>query len=346
MPKTIPPTIVYIDRDKISLCSSTHLAPLVFKFTPSMIADLEITNSDELNIGLRQFIEQNKIKPEPIVLIVSKFVYFEKNYTGVNSPSQEEVDNFIQSVPFSATSSKVFKVISGYKQVVLNRDFYEVFKQTFNDLGFTVMAIVPGFALGQAANNSFSEETCRVIYKKLDQIIADSIIGASDTKSFQQQEQAILEKNKVVITISILLILIACGAAIYYFVIRRPPPRRLVSNIVREVVPIPGPTMSPPSTPSSELLKTLSIQITNSSGINGLGSSLSAQLKSYGFTNIQLQNSNKIIESTLIETSNYASTVAGEYIGNFIDIRFPVTSVVINSKAKFDLKFELGKNTP
>jgi hypothetical protein len=347
MPKNIPPTIIYVDRDKVSLCSASHLEPLLFKFTPSMIADLEIVNSDDLRIGLRQFVEQNKIKPGPIVMIISKLVYFEKNYPGPSSPTEEDIENFSQTVPFSATSSKVYKVISGYKQVVLNRDFYEAFRETFEELGFSVTAVVPGFALGQSATADFTADTCRIIYKKMDQIIADSIIGASDSKSFQQQEEAILEKNKTLIYLLIVLIFLGCTAAIYFFLFRKPPPRRPVTRVKTvQVSPSPAPTLIPVASPSAELVNSLTVRILNSSGVVGAGSSLSAQLRLLGFSKITVANSGKIISTNSAVISDLAATTSADFISKFISDHYPGIAPVVNPLAKFDLEINLGKTTP
>jgi hypothetical protein len=352
MKKTVQPTIINIDRDKLSLCAPYHLEPLSVQFTPEMISDLEIVGKQELNTALRNFIDQNKIKPGQLVIIVSQGVYFEKNYNGPNPPTPEEVDSFIETIPFTTVSSKLFRVISGFKQVVINREYYEILKETFEQMGFQVIAVVPGFALGQNAIAGFSAETCRVIYKKIDQIIADSMIGAKDNMipSLHEKEQVMLESHKPLVIGLVVLILLVCGGALY-FTFGRPP---VTKPVVRSIPQIPvAPSREPTPSPvpemtfiSPEASENLTAQILNASGKIGQAASMSALLKSIGLENIQTGNSSKIFTTTLLQLSSKVSTPAGDLILKSVQTLYPAATKETDPEAKFDVVVTIGTNTP
>jgi hypothetical protein len=348
MKKTAPATVIEVNRDHLSLCSMTHLEPLVFKFTSAMVSDLEIVSAAELTAALRGFIEANKIKPTSLVLILSQAVYFEKNYPGPNGPSSKEMDDFNDSVPFAATSYKLFKVISGYKQVVINRDFYECFKQAFEDLGFSVQAVVPAFALGQTANSQFTAETCRVIYRKMDQIIADSLIGPREV-SLHQKEQVFLEKNKIMVFLIFFLVLGVLGVTAY-FTLKKPLPRRApaaIGPVSAYPTSAPIPTSEPlVSSPSARLLDTLTVQVLNSTGVSGQAASLSAVLNSAGFTRIQTGNSSQVTPRTLIIVSPLAATSAADFVTGIVAGFYPDYSLQHNDQAVYDITIIIGKTAP
>jgi hypothetical protein len=353
MTKTAQPTIINVEREKLSLCAPYHLEPLVFNFSPEMISDLEIVNSPELITGLRNFIEQNKIKPGPLVIIVAQSVYFEKNYTGQNPPTPEEVDSFIDTVPFSTVSSKLFRVISGFKQVVINRDFYESLKSTFEEMGFQVTAVVPGFALGQNAIAGFTANTCRIIYRKMDQIFADSMIGAKDNinPSLHRKEQEMLESHKIVVVVATLLILLICGGLLYLTYGKAPVRKTVhtkdIPQIALEPTSVPLPTPTPEETTlSMEELKNLSVQILNASGKIGQAASMSAKLKSLGFEKVQIGNNSKITELTTLFLSSRVATAAGNIVYDSVKSLYPLAGSKVDLQAKFDISVIIGTNTP
>jgi hypothetical protein len=354
MPKAAQPTIVNIDRDKLSLCAPYHLEPLSFKFPPELVSDLEIVNPSDLNTGLRNFIELNKIKPGPLVIIVAQSVYFEKNYTGQNPPTPEEVENFIDTIPFSTVSSKLFRVISGFKQVVINRDFYESLKGTFEELGFQVIAVVPGFALGQNAIAGFTAETCRIIYRKIDQIIADSMIGAKDNTAatFHRKEQAMLESHKIIVILSTLLVLAICGGALY-LTFGRPPVvhKALTANVIPQVPPEPTETPLPTPVPEAPALtaddiNNLTVQILNASGKVGQAASMSAKLKSLGFAKIQIGNNAKTAVLTTLYLSPRVATAAGDLVYDSVKSIYPDAESETDLQAKFDISVIIGTSAP
>jgi len=353
MSKTAQPTIIYVDRDKLSLCAPYHLEPLVINLPPEQVSDLEIVNPQELDTYLRTFIDHNKIKPSPLVIIIAQSVYFEKNYTGQNPPTPEEVESFTETIPFAAVSSKLFRVISGFKQVVINRDFYESLKNTFEEMGFQVIAVVPGFALGQNAVAGFTAETCRIIYRKMDQIFADSMIGAKDNTlpSLHQKEQAMLESHKLVIIIVILLVLAVCGGALYLTYGRTPARNPALTSVIPRVPLAPTETPVPTPTPDEttltpDELKTLSVQILNASGKIGQAASMSAKLKSLGFDKVQIGNNPRITNQTSLFLSPRVATSAGDLVFDAVKSLYPMAGLETDLQAKFDISVIIGTNTP
>jgi hypothetical protein len=290
----LTPIIVDVTRDRLALASKVNAEPLVFKFTPEMISDLEVVNKEELRIKLHDFIVENKIKPAPLIIILEESVFFAKDYPGAE-PSMDEVQSFIDTVPFAGVSSKVFKMNNGHKLVVINRDLYQSLQQVFEKLQFPLLSVVPGFVLTTInAPLQFSADSSRIIYKKLDIVLASSFAGnGSEDGSFAEKREAWLEKHKVVVVLLVLVLVGVC-IAVAMMTLRKKPPTvkplvvsapRQVETETTEATPTPAVETVPP-----EEIQKLSSEVLNGSGVAGMAASWEAKLREWGFTDVKTGN--------------------------------------------------------
>lgn len=346
MKKTAPPHVINVFRDRLVMCTPDG-EPLVFKFTSQMVADLEIVSHESLSNSIRDFANQNKLKPASLVIILHSSVYFEKEYSGPGLPPSQNLEEFVDTIPFSVTSSKLFRFGSGYKQIVINREFYESLKTAFENLGYTVGAVVPGFVLGPEQSPEITAETCRVIYKKMDQITAESFTGFTDpSASFQQKEQMFLRKYQIpVIIISILALIVA--AVVVPMTLRIPPtPPKRTPPVVRSS-PTPLPTSAPSTaSPSAQILAGFSVQILNGSGKVGQAALLSSKLRNAGFTDIQTGNNSQIQDQTEIIMSPQVASSAAQFVTYLVRDLYPDLSINTTDQTEFDLTIVIGKSSP
>ena len=185
----------------------------------------------------------------------------------------------------------------------------------------------------------------------MDQIIADSIIGAKDSAdSLYQREQALLEKYKlVIIAVTLLaLVLLAVVAALTLNLppFKKAPLRSKTAAPITTPTPTLLPAPTPPATPSALILSSLSVQILNASGVPRQAASVSALLQSAGFTRIQTGNTSQSVSRTLVVLSPAAATAAGDFVSRLLLPLFPNLSTQQNSQAQYDLTVIIGRNTP
>lgn len=348
MKKAAAPYVINVFRDKLVMCSPTGTGPIVFKLTSSMVSDLEVTSHEELSSAVKSFSTQYKLKPGNLVIILHNSVYFEKDYPGPGIPPSQGLEEFIDTIPFSATSSKLFRSGNGYKQIVINRDLYESLKKSFESISFLVTAVVPAFVLGPDPQPEITAESCRLIYKKMDQITAESFTGFTDpTASLQQKEQMFLKRYQwPVIIVSLLALVIAI---VVIPMTLKKPPAPVKKTPVHTIKPTPTviPTITPiPATPSAEVLQTFSAQILNGSGKTGQAASLSTKLREMGFSQIRTDNNPEIINNTLVILSPQMASAGGEFVTKSIKTLYPDLSDSIDTQAEYDLTVIIGKNTP
>lgn len=349
MAKTAPPHLISLHRDHLSLCTPANLTPVSYKFPPTIVNDLEVVNTADLVTALKTFIDKNKIKPTVVVFILSDSVYYEKIFSGPTPPSPSDIEAFTDTIPFSSISSKLFFTAGVYRLVVINRDFYERIQSVFESLGFTVSAVIPAFSLTPQPLTDLSASTCQIAYKKLDQLIADSFIDNTSSKAlFSRRSDFFMKKNKIWITA---FSLVAVGIAVYTvistlsFLFKKPKTHNSSPLTPIAIRPTLVPTPTPISTPSAEMLKSLTVQITNASGKPGLAASLAAQIKTLGFAKVTTKNS-AVTSGNTVTFSPQSATIAGEYIFNYLQNSYPDISQSQNSQAIFDIMISLGKITP
>ncbi len=329
------------------MCTPASPQPIMFKFTPEMVKDMDVVNLQLLNTNLKNFVSANKLKPSSLVIILDSSVYFEKDFPGPNVPPSQEMEDFIDTIPFSASSAKLFRSGTGFKQIVINRDLYESLKKSFEELGFAVSAVVPSFVLGpEDSNREITAETCRLIYHKMDQIMADSFINLVDSgETLHQKEQFIMRKYQLPIIIVSVLLLVA-AAVVIPMTLRRPAPRKKSASVVVKSPRLPTPTVTPedhPATPSAEVLGSLSVRILNASGVPGQAASLSTELRTAGLTDIEIGNETKTVDKTSLILSPKAATEAGGFVTKLVEKIYPVLTTQTDTKAKIDIQVTIGK---
>lgn len=143
-------SVIFLARDKINYYDTSLAAPLTFAFSKDFINDLEVVNSVSLHLQIKSFIDNHKISPAQVVLVLSPDVYFGKDFPDNPEFHQDiELQKFIDTVPFENASTKIYKLATGSKLLATNADMYQNIKAAFEKAGFVIEAVVPIFILGK-----------------------------------------------------------------------------------------------------------------------------------------------------------------------------------------------------
>ncbi len=347
-PKT-PPIIISIDKNKISLCSPTHASPLVFQFTPSMVADLEVINKEELTASLTTFIQKSQISPSSLVIVLAASISFDQDFPGPTPPSPDQIQKFQDTIPFSAISSKLFKSNKNYKLVVINRDYYETIKAVFQKLSFEVLAVVPSFVLNPLGlSDDLTASACTLLLKKINFLTDNSFISSAtdDSRSFQQKEQAFLTRHQTpAVVVSILLVIASLTTAVVFLTRRSSPPAAPVSTPRPLSTPVSILLPSPSPSPAVNLAA-YSVQIINGSTVSGLATQLEDQLRPLGFTQITTTTTSATSGTALVVFRPTVPDAARQLILAETQKLSADPSVQDNPQAQFDITITLSQITP
>lgn len=276
-------------------------------FPPNVLKDLNVVDLPLLTSNVKSFVETNRIKPSDLVVVMDEEIYFEKvlGETTLDATAQQ-VQDFIDSVPLSNPSSKVFKIDNKYHAVVINRHLFESVRQAFESLGFRVVAVVPELIVGQmGAGKEFDANACRLVLRRLDFIKENSFVGTQHDFSSDN----LVNKNKglaVGLSVGSILIMVAVIGIFSWQVTqtKQAAIARLKARAAESAKTLPKPTPVPTIliTPTSAApnLSNLTFEIRNASGVVGEASRAAQLLGTLRVTNIVETNSPASASSTVI----------------------------------------------
>lgn len=183
--------VIYLDRIYFDYFDNNLSTSIRFDFSPYVI-NLEIINREELQNQLRLFIENNKLLPSNIVVVLSENVLFVKGIAEGTEDIEGEIDKFSDNVPFEKVNAKSYKVDSGTLLVATNKDLYTSLQEVFEKKNFHFEAIIPIYNAGISTpdpNYGFDPAAAKTIISNLD---------ALRTSSFEMETTQIMPKPKEV----------------------------------------------------------------------------------------------------------------------------------------------------
>lgn len=344
MSKKINPLAINITSTKLEFCSSSSPTPLIFPFPPTAVSEMEIINKEELKAKLQAFFSEHQIHAAPVVLIMGESMYYSKDYLTAIPPAQEDIQKYLDLVPFSSISYRVYRLPIGHRLVVINREFYESFKTTLLSLGFSIASVVPAFIVtGTGTAAAFSAQTCLLINRKMDVIMDNSFGGQELPETATATSRKYLDTHKSLVIIIFILIILACPLILYfYYQNQKAALNASRTRAVTVVVRKPSSTPTPTTNPLTALkLEQYTVQLLNGSGTPGLAASLEAKLRLVGFAQITSGNFPKTTTTTII----FKPTIGDEIRKLVKDILLPQfknISVKDSSTAQFDISITTG----
>lgn len=150
------PIILFIDRSGFSVFQDTQPNIPKFNFTPDLVANLDVVSKAQFSNLIATFIQINKIVPSSLAVLLSDTVIYVKDLAQSQpNPEQEykeEIQSFLENVPFEEVLAKVIKAGETSRIVAVNRDLVMTITDVFVDKGSVMEAVIPGFIFGPKAN--------------------------------------------------------------------------------------------------------------------------------------------------------------------------------------------------
>lgn len=349
MSRKINPLAINISFNKLEFCNAHSENPISFVFPDNVVSEMEVLDHTEFKSKLQSFFSENKIHAEPVVLILGESMYYSKDFLTSTPPLQEDIQKYLDLVPFSSVSFRVYKLPIGHRLVVINRDFYESFKNILLTLGFSIVSVVPSFVItGPGTTSAFSAQTCLLINRKMDVIMDNSFGGQEISPNATANSRQFIRGHKTVVAIITILIILACPLILYFYyqnqqtVLKASKTRTAAVTTVRKRTVTPTPTVSPLA---ALKLEQYTLQLLNGSGTPGLVASLEAKFKAVGFAQITTGNFPQTNQTTVI----FKPTIGKEIralIQTTLSPQFKNISIKESTSTQFDINITTGKITP
>src|SRR3989344_2668731 len=323
--------VIFAGNNSLFYFTSGLKQPVSLLLQPGIIKDSEIVNEEELSRQIAQVIQQYKIPPAGVVVVVDPTLMFTKELAVNTLPEQlqNEKEIFLAYAPFQNPLSKIIKTAKSQLLIATNGNFYHSIKRILEAQQFAVLGIAPLAILGIGVVPS--AQTGMQIVNKFDCVRQNGFIIEEEKPTFAEEtdesEDKQSEKNKTIIGIVIFLILLGILGFVLWQQFSSPAssssstvptlmPRP--TSKIADVSPTAIPVLSANETTTAPVnidLSKISIQIINGSGIAGQAEMLKGNMQKIGFQNIQTANAAKINSSkTLIVFSSSLPSQVRELI--------------------------------
>lgn len=345
------PIILLIDRFGFSLFQDTLTSVLKFNFIPDIVANLDVVNKEQFLNLIAAFIVLNKIVPSSLVIVLSDAVIYAKdlpNHPQADLPNQsqspaiqegiekgykEEIQNFLENIPFEEVLAKVIKTVQLRRVVAVNKDLVMTIANAFINKGSVIEAIVPSFmygsnnfAQGLTQNNAQAVLGGAEILRLGNLLTDQQIINAKPGFEIEQKKKPRNFRQYILVGVFVMLLVVL--AVVYFLstISGKEEKASAVNEITSSPTVVPELEVSP--SPTIIDLKSVKIKIVQSSESDEAVNNLKNALTKIGFEDIVSESAGNTIpeKSSVLFSKNIPEDVRNIAIAeikkDFPDISF------------------------
>lgn len=160
MPEKIEPqACFFVSRNKLIFYSENLENTMEIPLSTEVVLDLEIISHNSLERILRNWLDQYKIEPNQIALIMDSSTYFHQTVEQLPQSNDPIIQQFLETVPFSNVLTETFPLQQGAYITALNQNFINPLISILEKVGFIVVSVSPAFIFGIDFNKQpFSKE--------------------------------------------------------------------------------------------------------------------------------------------------------------------------------------------
>jgi len=358
------PIIIFIDRVGFSVYQDTLTNIPRFNFTPDLVANLDVVNKEQFSNIIGTFIQINKIVPSSFAVILSDTIIYikdlAKSHPNVGQEQKNEVQNFLENVPFEEVLAKVIKTEQKNTLCAVNKDLVMTIADVFVNKGSTIETVVPGFLFGQKVDFAIglNQENIQVVLGR-PEILKDGNLLIEQQKVtspeiFAEQKEPVSEGKKpqnirqfMLIGVFVTLLVILTVVYFNLGVSQTPLPAKKIKS--SSAATISNPTANSTSvqnvvTVSPIDLRNVKIKIVQSSKIDAVADNLKNELLRIGFQDISEILGDSIPEkSSVVFSEIVPSDIRNIAIAEIKKI-LPDVSVLENQESNLMITILIGKS--
>ncbi len=216
-------SIIIVELGGMVVCSPLNPAGATFSFPAGMISNMGVIKPDDLHAFISSICTAQQLVSKDVLMVFGNSLLFQKQI-GIlpEDKTAEAIQSFQNIVPFDWVATKIYKAPTGSTIVAINRDFFDILKQSFEKNTVTVIAVVPQFIFTQwLGKQTLNAKTLVSLFTKSDSIIEQTLVTSrSAPRTFQQQEEYLSKRYSGLIVVGFILFIILVFVATG-FVLRR-----------------------------------------------------------------------------------------------------------------------------
>jgi len=211
------PVIIYFDRNRLQLYHSSLGTVPGLDLTANIIKDLVIVDQAGFTSQILNFVQQQKLDPTPVGIILAETVYFEKNLPSLTD-YQTEAQSFFDQVPFNAVQKKVYTLTKEVRAVAVNKELLDSLIGAVEQQGFRVDFVLPAFLLELLAGKRWlDQETGEYVTKNFLTLKKLNLLLTEQSPASSDQETSFAPKPRTLKwTLPVFLLLMAILLALLF----------------------------------------------------------------------------------------------------------------------------------
>ena len=261
--------VCYIDKNKALFYQDMDGSILQMDFPPDIISDQELTGREKLEHLIESFLETNKLGKGNIIFIYSPDITIEKDFPDEPAGNKnEEIQKFIDMIPFEEVLSKIYKLDKKTKVVAINQEIYDSIKNIFVKKNFLVLGIIPSTVLAETVAELSMNIDLAFIANKIYSLRQYGMVNEGELSNQNTKEKSGLRKQNIrmyalIIVFAILLFILIILAITKVFPknssktlpVMQPPlsPTPSAPVVSQPVAPVMQPSISTPSGSGTQL---------------------------------------------------------------------------------------------
>jgi|SRR3989338_1734546 len=163
--------IIFVKRSSLDFVIENCSQTLSLNLPVDVVRDQEIINPQKLADLIKSFIESNKITGLNVLMVVDRPLVFEKKLENLaEDKKSEEIQKFLDIVPFENVESKIIPIETGIKIQVINNNFFLLLTKILEKNGVNTTTILTSQELTGLIdiNNQLNIAFATQVFKQFD----------------------------------------------------------------------------------------------------------------------------------------------------------------------------------
>jgi hypothetical protein len=203
----------YLDRSSLTYFDHQTEQLTSISLTSEVIQDLEIVSQPALERVIKSWLDQTKIVPGHMMLIVSQSVFYSQTLSTLPSKKDDpQVVAFLDLVPFEEIKTNIFPLQKGALIMAQNQLLLDPVVETLEKLGFKVLSVLGGFAIGLAPKLAFSVEKAKFALDNFDALNNFNVLTPEEVAQKATQKEVFLAvkfDKKLILMIVVFVVLLS-----------------------------------------------------------------------------------------------------------------------------------------
>ena len=208
--------VIYVGSHQLEIFGHSASTSSILPLPPTIINNLEVVDRDGLYSLIATWAKTIPFVTTEIIWLLSPGVCFEQTLTDAQKDLWDTLTiQFLDSVPFEETLSRVYNPSGGRTIIATNQDFINALIQGFAVQGYLTRAVVTAKSLG--VDSPLTVDSVKQITSNLSQILRDNLITPDASTTIEpKKDQTAKPKSSLPLLLGVFLTLLVILVFVIY----------------------------------------------------------------------------------------------------------------------------------